>query len=159
MMTTEKLAEELLSLWRILRGLSHPVRHAEITPEQYWLLRLLSRAGPLNIGEVASQLGIAMSSATSACKRLEKAGLLTRARQAEDERVVQVALTEQGRARIETWKQRKREALTQLLSVLDQHEQEELQRMLERVLEAAGAHEVSSEFEQERQVITHDSHN
>ncbi len=159
MMTTEKLAEELLSLWRILRGLSHPVRHAEITPEQYWLLRLLSRAGPLSIGEVASQLGIAMSSATSACKRLEKAGLLTRARQAEDERVVQVALTEQGRARIEAWKQRKREALTKLLSVLDQYEQEELQRMLERVLEAAGAHEVHSEFEQERQVITHDSHN
>ncbi len=53
MMTTEKLAEELLSLWRILRGLSHPVRHAEITPEQYWLLRLLSRAGPLSIGEAS----------------------------------------------------------------------------------------------------------
>ncbi|MFL5666963.1 MAG: MarR family winged helix-turn-helix transcriptional regulator [Ktedonobacteraceae bacterium] len=159
MMTTEQLAEELLSLWRILRGLSHPVRHAEITPEQYWLLRLLSRAGPLSIGELASQLGIAMSSATSACKRLEKAGLLTRARRTEDERVVQVALTEQGRARIEAWKQRKREALTKLLSVLDQHEQEELQRMLERVLEAAGAHEINSGCEQERQVISHDSHN
>ncbi len=43
-MTTEKLAEDLLTLWRILRGLSHPVRRAEMTPEQYWLLRILNRA-------------------------------------------------------------------------------------------------------------------
>jgi DNA-binding MarR family transcriptional regulator len=155
MMTTEKLAEELLSLGRILRGLSHPVRRAEMTPEQYWLLRVLSRAGPLSIGKLANELGIAMSSATSACKRLEKAGLLTRERQVEDERIVQVALTEQGRAQIDIWQQRKREALTQLLSVLNEREQQEFQHMLERVLEAAGAHEVVAE----RQAVQHDGHN
>ncbi len=138
-MTTEKLAEDLLTLWRILRSLSHPVRRAEITPEQYWLLRLLNHAGPLSVGELATQLGIATSSATAACKRLEKAGLLTRERQAEDERIVRVALTEQGLAQIDTWRQRKRESLTHLLSVLDQHEQQELQRIIERVLEAADA--------------------
>jgi MarR family transcriptional regulator, organic hydroperoxide resistance regulator len=138
-MTTEKLAEDLLTLWRILRGLSHPVRRAEMTPEQYWLLRILNRAGSLSIGELATELGITTSSATVACKRLEKIGLLTRERQAEDERVVQVALTEQGLAQIDAWRQRKRESLTGLLSVLDQHEQQELQRLIERVLEAAGA--------------------
>ncbi len=153
MITTEKLAEELLTLWRILRGLSHPVKRAEMTPEQYWLLRVLSRTGPLSIGELANELGIAMSSATSACKRLEKAGLLTRERRVEDERIVQVALTEQGRAQIDLWRQRKREALTQLLKVLNEREQQEFQRMLERVLEAAGAHEVVAESQ------AHDSHN
>jgi DNA-binding MarR family transcriptional regulator len=136
-MTTEILAEDLLMLWRLLRGLSHPVRRAEITPEQYWLLRLLSHASSLSISELAHELGIAASSATVACKRLEKAGLLTRERQADDERMVRVALTEQGRSRIEAWRKRKREALTDMLSVLDQDEQHELQRILERVLEAA----------------------
>jgi DNA-binding MarR family transcriptional regulator len=145
MMTTEKLAEELLTLGRILRGLSHPVKRAEMTPEQYWLLRVLSRTGPLSIGELANELGIAMSSATSACKRLEKAGLLTRERRVEDERIVQVMLTEQGRAQIDLWRQRKREALTQLLKVLDEREQQEFQHMLERVLEAAGAHAIVAE--------------
>lgn len=138
-MTTEKLAEDLLMLWRILRGLSHPVRRAEMTPEQYWLLRILNRAGSLSISELATELGITTSSATIACKRLEKLGLLTRERQAEDERVVQVALTEQGLAQIDAWRQRKRESLTGLLSVLDQHEQQELQTLIERVLKAAGA--------------------
>ena len=138
-MTTEKLAEDLLTLWRILRGLSHPVRRAEMTPEQYWLLRLLNRAGSLSVGELANELGITTSSATVACKRLEKAGLLTRERWADDERIVRVALTEQGLAQIDAWRQRKRESLTDLLSVLDQHDQQELQRIIERVLESAGA--------------------
>jgi DNA-binding MarR family transcriptional regulator len=144
-MTTERLAEELLILWRILRGLSHPVRRAEITPEQYWLLRLLSREGSLTIGELASKLGITTSSATAACKRLEKTGLLTRERQADDERIVRVALTAQGNARILVWRERKRQALTQLLCVLDEREQAEFQRLLERVLAAAGEQEFVEE--------------
>jgi DNA-binding MarR family transcriptional regulator len=140
-MAIENLAEELLALWRVLRGLSHPVKRAEMTPEQYWLLRVLNRAGPLSIGELAGELGIATSSATAACKRLEKAGLLKRERQADDERIVRVSLTAQGLAQIEAWRQRKREALAQLLSVLDEREQQELQRIIERVLEAAGGSE------------------
>jgi DNA-binding MarR family transcriptional regulator len=144
-MTSESLAEELLTLWRILRGLSHPVRRAEMTPEQYWLLRLLSRAGSLSISELAQQLSIATSSATAACKRLEQAGLLTRERQTDDERIVRVTLTAQGNAQITAWRERKRAALAQWLNVLDPSEQQEFQRMLERVLEAAGARDFTEE--------------
>ncbi len=121
------------------------MRRAEITPEQYWLLRLLSRAGSLTIGELASRLDITTSSATVACKRLEKAGLLTRERQADDERIVRVALTAQGNARIMAWSERKRQALMRLLSVLDEREQAEFQQMLERVLAAAGEQEFVEE--------------
>ena len=138
-MATERLVEDLLTLWRLLRNLSSPVRRAEMTPEQYWLLRLLNRTGPLNISELANELGIAISSATVSCKRLEKAGLLTRERQSDDERVVRVALTAKGLAQIDAWRQRKREALTHWLSVLDAQEQKTLQSLIERVLEAADA--------------------
>jgi MarR family transcriptional regulator, organic hydroperoxide resistance regulator len=138
-MATERLVEDLLTLWRLLRNLSSPVRRAEMTPEQYWLLRLLNRTGPLNISELANELGIAISSATVSCKRLEKAGLLTRERQSDDERVVHVALTAKGLAQIDAWRQRKREVLTHWLSVLDAQEQKTLQSLIERVLEAADA--------------------
>ena len=138
-MATERLVEDLMTLWRQLRNLSHPVRRAEMTPEQYWLLRLLHRSGSLNISELANELGIAISSATVSCKRLEKAGLLTRERQSDDERVVRVALTERGLAQIDAWRQRKREALTSWLSVLNEQEQKTLQSLIERVLEAADA--------------------
>jgi len=134
---TEQLAEDLLALWRVLRNLSHPVRRAEMTPEQYWLLRLLHRSGSLSISELANQLDIAISSATISCKRLEKAGLLTRERQSDDERVVRVTLTATGLAQIDAWRQRKREALTCMLNVLDSQEQQVLQSLIERVLEDA----------------------
>lgn len=132
-MASEGLVEDLLSFSRLLR----PMRGSGMTPQQYWLMRHLRKTGPLSIGELAQALGITTGSATVACKRLEKAGLVVRARQLDDERVVQVALTEQGHARIDALRQQKREALAQLLGVLDQCEQEALQRMIERLLEAA----------------------
>ena len=148
-MATEQLAEDLLALWRLLRNLSHPVRRAEMTPEQYWLLRLLHRSGSLSISELANELGIAISSATISCKRLEKAGLLTRERQSDDERVVRVALTATGLAQIDAWRQRKREALTHMLSVLDLQEQQALQSMIERVLESADARAIKDSRDNE----------
>ena len=150
-MATEQLAEDLIALWRLLRNLSHPVRRAEITPEQYWLLRLLNRNKPLSISELANQLDIAISSATISCKRLEKAGLLTRERQSNDERVVRVALTAAGLAQIDAWRQRKREALTSMLNVLDAQEQQTLQSLIERVLEDADSRAVEG-------IRNHDSH-
>lgn len=150
-MATEQLAEDLIELWRVLRNLSHPVRRAEITPEQYWLLRLLNRSGPLSISELASQLDIAISSATVSCKRLEKAGLLTRERQSDDERVVRVALTAAGLSQIDAWNRRKRAALSRMLNVLDAPEQQTLQDLIERVLEGADARAIEG-------IREHDSH-
>ena len=134
-MASERLVEELISLSRLLR----PGRNSGMTPQQYWLLRQLRRDGSLSIGELAQSLGITTGSVTVACKRLERAGLLTRERQLEDERIVQVALTAQGSAQIDNLRQKKRAALAQWLDVLDQSEQEELLNMVERLLEAASA--------------------
>src|SRR5689334_8676968 len=138
-MATDRLVEDLLVLWRLLRTSTHPVRRAEITPEQYWLLRLLHRRGPMSISELAEVLGVTGSSITTACKRLEKAGLVRRERQGEgcDERVVLAVLTAQGVEQIEAWQQERREMLSHMLSPLTQQEQDELQRLIERVLEAA----------------------
>ncbi|HEV2235585.1 MAG TPA: MarR family transcriptional regulator [Ktedonobacterales bacterium] len=141
-MVTERLTEELLTLGRIL----HPGRHAEMTPQQYWLLRHLQHHGPTSISELAKALGITAGTATVACQRLEKAAFVTRTRQAQDERVVQVALTEQGQALIQAWRTQRREALTHLLSVLDEDEQEELHGLIERLLIAAEAQEFAEQM-------------
>src|SRR5437763_8138607 len=136
-MTSEHLVDDMLALYHLIRRASHPVHRAEMTPEQYWLLRFLRRRGPLSIGELANALGITGSSITTACKRLEKAGLVTRERQVDDERMVRVMLTRQGIEQVEAWQQQRRELLARLLAPLEQQEQDALQRLLERVLEAA----------------------
>ncbi|HLI08589.1 MAG TPA: MarR family transcriptional regulator [Ktedonobacteraceae bacterium] len=136
-MAAERLVDDVLSLYHLIRRLTHPISRGEMTPEQYWLLRILRKRGPLSIGELAEALDVTGSSATTACKRLEKVGLVTRERQSDDERMVRVMLTEQGNAKVESWQQRRRELLTHLLAPLDEEEQAMLQHLLERVLETA----------------------
>ena len=137
-METERLIDHMLELYHLIRRASHPVRRDEITQEQYWLMRRLSCAGAQSIGELADALGITSSSATTACKRLEKAELVIRERQLDDERMVRVSLTDAGRERIAVWQQQRRELLARLLAPLDTHEQDELQHVLEHILQAAG---------------------
>lgn len=135
-MSRDHLVENILTLYHLIRRASHSLHRAdEITPEQYWLLRHLHHNGARSIGELASSLGVTGSSATTACKRLEKAGLVTRQRQSDDERLVHVVLTSQGQQQLETWSQQRRALLLQLLHPLNEQEQADLQYLLERLLE------------------------
>ena len=136
---TDQLVEDVLSLWRLLRRSTHPARRGEVTLEQYWLLRLL-RHGPengLSIGELATRTGVGQSSITTACQRLEKAGLVSRVRDDQDERVVRVSLTHEGVAQLERWRREKRAVLTELLAPLHADERAELERLMRRVIDAA----------------------
>lgn len=133
-METDQLVEDLFDLWRWLRNMSYSIRENEVTPQQSWLLHQLRRRGKLTISEVATALGVSQSSATTACKRLELAGWVTRLRRADDERVVEVSLTEAGEAKVESWRQRRRQAVADLLAPLRAEDRDELQRLVERVL-------------------------
>jgi DNA-binding MarR family transcriptional regulator len=137
-MTTDRLADDILALYHLIRRTTHPIHREEITPEQYWLLRMLRRRGALSISELAEALGVTGSSVTTACKRLEKAGLVTRERQSEDERMVRVNLTAQGHEHVQAWGDQRRAIVVQWLSALEAGQQEALQQLLERLLETAG---------------------
>ncbi len=137
-MPSDRLTESLLMFWRELHLLSNPVEQGEITAQQYWLLRHLNLRGRSSIGELAAALGISQSSTTTACKRLERDGLVRRERCAEDERIVRVSLTAAGKARVEQWRDRRRQMLARFLEPLAQTERDELQRVIDHVLEAAG---------------------
>ncbi|HEX5166686.1 MAG TPA: MarR family transcriptional regulator [Thermomicrobiales bacterium] len=136
-MPSDQLVEDLLFLWRLLRQSTHPAYRGEITLEQYWLLRILRRTAEdgLSIGELAARTGVGQSSITTACKRLEKAGLVSRRRDARDERVVRVSLTAEGVEQVEQWRHAKRAALTQLLEPLTAGERRTLEQLMRRVVE------------------------
>lgn len=69
-----------------------------ITYPQYLVLSTLCEAGDHTVSSIAERLGLESSTVTPLLKRLEGAGLLTRARSAKDERQVCVALTAKGMA-------------------------------------------------------------
>lgn len=129
-----EFADDLHSVWRHVRRATRPTRRGDLTPEQVWLLGHLREMGPRNVGELASVLGVTQSAATTACQRLERAGLATRSRDVTDERIVNVELTTAGSARIDEWQQRKRVEAAPLLESLSPQEVTELQRLLRKIL-------------------------
>ena len=69
-----------------------------LTYPQYLVLTLLWEADGRGLGEIGDALDLKSSTLTPVVKRLAAAGLVTRTRGADDERRVEIALTEQGRA-------------------------------------------------------------
>lgn len=69
-----------------------------LTYPQYLAMMVLWEKDGLTVGEISSRLLTDPGSLTPLLKRLEAEGLLSRTRSREDERVVIVELTEQGRA-------------------------------------------------------------
>ena len=69
-----------------------------VTGHQLRLLRQLDDTDPVMVGELADYLGVTPSTMSLNLKRLEAGGLVTRSRDPADRRVMNVLLTEEGRA-------------------------------------------------------------
>jgi DNA-binding MarR family transcriptional regulator len=135
----DQLLDGLFSVWREMRRAISTNQMSTLTLEQFWLLHQLKQNGPLSIGELSSILGVTPGSVTIACKRLEKDGHVTRHRQANDERIVRVALTPEAHTILEVWLAHRRELFAQFLERLEPGEQEHLMQVIERVLEVASS--------------------
>ncbi|MBY0690300.1 MarR family transcriptional regulator [Microbacterium marinilacus] len=85
-------ARNVVSIYRpVLEplGLTHP---------QYLVMLALWESSPRSIGEIAEELAFDPATASPLVKRLETQGLVARRRRPEDERRLDVHLTEKGRA-------------------------------------------------------------
>ncbi len=144
-MDADQLLDGLFAVWRLMRRAISLNQQTTLTLEQFWLLRQLWQQGPMTIGELAAALSITPGSVTIACKRLEKDGRVTRDRQAQDERVVRVALTSEANEILKAWLARRREVFARFLERLEPYEQADLMRMIERVLEVASSNSALAE--------------
>lgn len=70
----------------------------ELTFPQYLVILDLLNGSPRTVGELGARLGMDTGTITPLLKRLQAAGMLTRTRDAKDERRVLVDLTEASRA-------------------------------------------------------------
>lgn len=83
-------ARNVVSVYRpILEplGLTHP---------QYLVMLALWESSPRSLGDLAEALALEPATLSPLVKRLEAQGLVTRARRAADERVLDIALTDDG---------------------------------------------------------------
>ena len=103
----------------------------DMTVPQIRTLVLLERAGPVRMGNIASYLGRALSATTTVVDRLVEKGLVDRAWDPSDRRVVICRLTDEGKQDLEQFWRVRRERLQLLVDFLDVEQLETLVRGLE----------------------------
>jgi len=89
--------QEFLSLYRYLRHYGREMHQEGISGRKISTLRYLAEAGPLTVGQLGDYLCINDSSTSTTIADLKGRGYVTRTRSPEDNRVVLVEITDQGR--------------------------------------------------------------
>ncbi|GFE59065.1 MarR family winged helix-turn-helix transcriptional regulator [Geobacter sp. AOG1] len=97
----EKISEVIDNLRRIFQAINDYSRTAEqftgLTGPQLWALKILAKASPLRVSELASQMYLRPATVVGILDRLEGKGLVTRTRSMKDRRAVDLNLTEMGK--------------------------------------------------------------
>ncbi len=94
------------NIWQFSRLLNeclsralHPItKRYGLTQSQAQLLFSVYRDNEATVGTIAKRLGLARTNASAMCKKLAGMGFLHRKRREDDERIVSLTLTENGRS-------------------------------------------------------------
>lgn len=78
------------------------LNHYDLTFLQFQLLRQVQQVRQITVGKLAKVMALDAGNVSAYCKKLEKKALLMKVRSADDERVVQLALTDKSKQIIET---------------------------------------------------------
>ncbi len=93
-----QLCFPLYAAARAVTGLYTPwLRQLGLTYTQYITFLVLWEKDGIPVGEICEKLMLDNGTVSPLLKKMEKAGYITRSRSAEDDRVVVITLTEQGR--------------------------------------------------------------
>jgi DNA-binding MarR family transcriptional regulator len=136
------LARKLLTIiHRVRHSLDAELRHVDqeyrIDPAHFGVLMRLRRRVH-NVSELADQLKVSLPSMSKTVTALVKRGWVERARSQEDRRVVQLHLTDDGRAVLGKMRDLADNAIAKILSSLSQEERQLLSAGLDALYRALG---------------------
>ena len=114
----------------ILERTECPIAQAGLTPSQFGVLETLYHLGPMMPSQLADKHLKSRNNFTIVIDNLEKRGLVTRCRGAQDRRSVLVSLTDAGKQKIETLFPAFVAGMVREMSVLTTEEQEQLAGLL-----------------------------
>ena len=122
--------------WRLRRGTAKELEPIGITYAQARALRIVADAPePPRMADLADRLDVVPRSATSMIDALESAGLVERQPDATDRRSIRLTVTAAGTGLLERMRALRVAKAEELFGKLSAAEQDELARMLERVLD------------------------
>jgi DNA-binding MarR family transcriptional regulator len=140
--------EVLTALRRITRAIDLHSKNLErkvgLTVPQILVMQTIDEGGSLPVSEIARRVSLSQATVTSILQRLERKGLTIRERNANDRRVVIVALTESARAQIADAPELLQEDFISRFEKLEPWEQKMLTAAVERIASLMDAEEVDA---------------
>lgn len=125
---------KLLRAGKAVLARTEPRLSAErLTPTQFGVLEAILHKGPLSQRELLRKVLTSPGNMTDVIDKLQARGLVTRIRGVADRRMVTVELTPSGRAQIEALFPSHAADITDAMRALDEHELEELGRLLRKL--------------------------
>ena len=143
----EQLCFPLYAASNLVQRLYRPLLDAlGLTYPQYLVMLVLWESAPLAVGVLGGQLYLDSGTLTPLLKRMEKAGLITRTRDLEDERRVLIGLTPAGKARRKRAKALPANLLCRINMPLQDllRLRDDVRQLIVRVEAAAGASAISA---------------
>lgn len=113
----------------------------------FHVMALLEERDGLTMSQLADELDVALPNATGIVDRMARRGLVERADDPDDRRVVRVRLTEAGHSLVAEMESARSHRMSRLLALLDSSQQ---RRLLEAVRDLHAAAERLTEGEEER---------
>ncbi|ATL25537.1 MarR family winged helix-turn-helix transcriptional regulator [Streptomyces formicae] len=138
--TDGPLAEQLLRLTRRLHRIQkHHLEPVGITPAQSRLLRTLAHyETPPRMADLAQRLEVVPRAVTSLVDGLESGGLVRRAPDLSNRRVIRIELTDAGQDALEKLRSARRAAAEDILAPLTAEQREVLGGLLSALLDDPG---------------------
>ncbi|HEX6246281.1 MAG TPA: MarR family winged helix-turn-helix transcriptional regulator [Nocardioidaceae bacterium] len=129
-------AEEavMVTLARLGRRMRQRMPGEELDFGRILLLKALLR-GPLRLSALAAALELDASTVSRQVRHLEDQGLLERAPDPDDARASRIALSPEGRTRLEAGAERRRAFVSELLADWPHEDREHLRTLLNRLLD------------------------
>ena len=137
----------VLELGRIMPKGPPDWAHHDLTFGQLRLLFVLGQSGPISIGQLADTLGVADATASEFVDRVERRGLAIRSHRADDRRVVDCRLSDEGALLLAEINGARQEAMRRVLTVLTPEELADVDRLLKVVTERLAAIQSSASAE------------
>jgi DNA-binding MarR family transcriptional regulator len=139
------------ALWSVGQAMTRSRSHDRLLAEAgvdvgragAFLLFVLSKAGPMRIGELACRLGVDAPSVTRQAQLLEAAGLIARQVDPGDRRAAQLYTTEAGLATVRRLARAKQKLLAELISDWTDDDLRQLADLLDRLAQAVTSAETN----------------
>ncbi|BCS52517.1 MarR family winged helix-turn-helix transcriptional regulator [Geobacter sp. SVR] len=137
------IVDSLRRMFQVINEQSKKAEHETgLTGPQLWAIKVIAESAPIKVSDLARKMYLHPATVVGIIDRLETRELVERRRSKEDRRVVEIALTDNGREKVSKSPEVAQGLLVKGLEALSEQKLKNISDGLEQLVEILGAQEI-----------------